>query len=112
VGHQLSGAGGAPAERRQFLKSTKRLPHFCGAIPAAPRGATMQQERTNSTTSEDHIDRVRSRAETAARLNMSTRTLHRLEQRGEIRRVQVTQRIIGFRDSEIERFLDARTRSA
>jgi len=59
--------------------------------------------------SEDRIDRVRSRAETAARLNVSLRTLRRLELRGEIERVQITERIIGYRDSAIERFLEERT---
>jgi predicted site-specific integrase-resolvase len=61
---------------------------------------------------EDRIDRIRGRKETAARLNISLRTLRRLELRGEIERVQITERIVGYRDSAIERFLKERTGAA
>ena len=58
---------------------------------------------------EDRIDRIRGRKETAARLRISTRTLRRLEVSGEIKATRVTDRVVGYRDSEIEKFLDRRT---
>jgi hypothetical protein len=76
------------------------------------QGLRQHQKVFNIMESEDRIDRVRSRAQTAARLNVSLRTLRRLELRGEIERVQITERIIGYRDSAIERFLEERTGAA
>jgi len=59
------------------------------------------------------IDYVRSRKETARILNMSTRTLARLEKKGlGPRRTQITTRICGFRDSAIREFQDAKTERA
>lgn len=55
-------------------------------------------------------DFVRSREETARMLNMSTRTLHRLEKAGKAPRMtRITERVIGYRDSSIREFLDAKT---
>jgi predicted DNA-binding transcriptional regulator AlpA len=57
-----------------------------------------------------NVDFVRSREETAKILNMSTRTLSRLEKSGQApRRTQITERVIGFRDSAIKEFLDSKT---
>lgn len=62
------------------------------------------------TTKEDTIDFVRGRAETAKILGISVRTLTRMEARGEAPpRVKITTRVIGYRDTEIKKFLDART---
>lgn len=56
------------------------------------------------------IDRVRSRKQTADRLGICVRTLQRMEARGEAPpRVQVTTKIVGYKDFEIERFLTSRT---
>jgi predicted DNA-binding transcriptional regulator AlpA len=56
------------------------------------------------------IDYVRNRKETAKRIGISVRTLQRMESRGEIGpRIQITDRIIGYRDSTIDKFLAART---
>jgi predicted DNA-binding transcriptional regulator AlpA len=56
------------------------------------------------------VDYVRSRKETAKILNMSVRTLARLEKQGRApRRIQITDRICGFRDSAIREFQDAKT---
>jgi predicted DNA-binding transcriptional regulator AlpA len=56
------------------------------------------------------VDRVRSRKYVADRLGVCVRTLVRMEQRGKApARIKVTDKIIGYRDSEVERFLAART---
>jgi predicted DNA-binding transcriptional regulator AlpA len=56
------------------------------------------------------IDYVRSRKETAEILNMSTRTLARLEKVGNApSRTQLSERIIGYRDSAIREYLDSKT---
>ena len=54
-------------------------------------------------------DRVVSRQETASILNVSTRTLRRMELRGELPRVQITERCFGHRLSHIEQLIAART---
>jgi predicted DNA-binding transcriptional regulator AlpA len=60
----------------------------------------------------DTLDAFLSRKETAHILRISLRTLRRLELRGELPpRVNVTERIFGWRESQIREFLDARTRS-
>jgi predicted DNA-binding transcriptional regulator AlpA len=57
-----------------------------------------------------NVDFVRSRKETAQILNMSTRTLARLEKTGNApSRTQLSERIIGYRDSAIREFLDSKT---
>jgi predicted DNA-binding transcriptional regulator AlpA len=59
------------------------------------------------------VDYVRSKRDTAKILNMSPRTLDRLEKKGRgPRRTQVTDRIVGYRDSAIREFQDARTAGA
>jgi predicted DNA-binding transcriptional regulator AlpA len=64
-------------------------------------------------TANNTVDFVRSRQETAKILNMSVRTLARLEKQGRApRRTQITDRICGFRDSAIREFQDARTAGA
>ena len=55
------------------------------------------------------IDYIRSRKEVAKLLGVSVRTLARIEARGELPTVRITPRIIGYRASEIEKFLAART---
>jgi predicted DNA-binding transcriptional regulator AlpA len=58
----------------------------------------------------NYVDFVRSREETAKILNTSTRTLSRWEKLGMApRRTQLSERIIGYRDSAIREFLDAKT---
>jgi hypothetical protein len=52
--------------------------------------------------------RVRTRKEAAAVLNISVRTLKRLEP--VLPPIRITQRIFGYRDSDIRAFLDARSR--
>jgi predicted DNA-binding transcriptional regulator AlpA len=55
------------------------------------------------------IDYVRNRRETAKILGVSVRTLRRMEARGDAPpRVRITERIIGFRDSAIDAFLEWR----
>jgi predicted DNA-binding transcriptional regulator AlpA len=57
------------------------------------------------------IDRVRTPRETARLLGgMSTKTLWRMELRGDIRPTRLTERIKGFRDSEINRVIAERTK--
>jgi predicted DNA-binding transcriptional regulator AlpA len=59
------------------------------------------------------IDYVRSRKEAAKILGVSVRTLYRMENRGEAPpRVKITERIIGYRDSAINAFLNSRTTAA
>jgi len=61
-------------------------------------------------TTEKGIDLFRSRKETAELLRCSLRTLRRLELRGELPpRIKVSDRIFGWRDSQINEFLKART---
>jgi predicted DNA-binding transcriptional regulator AlpA len=56
------------------------------------------------------IDRIRTREEFAAILSVSTRTLARMEGRGELPpRVQVSDRRIGWRSSDIEKFIQSRS---
>jgi predicted DNA-binding transcriptional regulator AlpA len=57
----------------------------------------------------EKIDYVRSRAETAKILGISTRTLKRMEDRGQAPpRVNISTRIVGYRASAIEKFLTDR----
>lgn len=59
------------------------------------------------------IDYVRPRKETAKILGVSTRTLRRMEVRGQApARVKITDKIIGYRDSAINEFLKSRTVAA
>lgn len=56
------------------------------------------------------VDRVLSCRQVADRLGIHPRTLTRMEARGEApARIQVTQKIVGYRTSELERFLASRT---
>ena len=58
---------------------------------------------------EIRIDRVRRIKNVAERLGCSTKTVQRLMARGEIAFVRITDRIPGITDSEIDRFIAART---
>ena len=58
------------------------------------------------------VDYVHTRRQAASILGISTRTLMRIEARGELPRVQISPRVVGYRHSEIEKFLSARTASA
>jgi excisionase family DNA binding protein len=58
---------------------------------------------------ETRIDRVRRIKNAAERLGCSTKTVQRLVARGEIAVVRITDRIPGITDSEIDRFIAART---
>jgi predicted DNA-binding transcriptional regulator AlpA len=57
---------------------------------------------------EKAIDFIRTRQETAERLRVSLRTLTRMEQRGDLPRIKISDRIYGFRDSAIDAFLKSR----
>jgi predicted DNA-binding transcriptional regulator AlpA len=58
---------------------------------------------------EPQFDCVHTRKRTAEILGVSVKTLTRIEARGELPRVQISPRIIGYRNSEIEKFLTAKT---
>jgi predicted DNA-binding transcriptional regulator AlpA len=61
---------------------------------------------------ESEVDRIRSRKQVAEQLGISTRTLDRLQERGELPpRVKISNRLVGYRASEIERYLQSRTQS-
>ncbi len=54
-------------------------------------------------------DRIRTRKEVAERLRISVRTLTRMESRGKLPpRIKITDKIFGYRDSEINQFLASR----
>jgi excisionase family DNA binding protein len=55
------------------------------------------------------INRVRRIKDVAERLSCSTKTIQRLIARGEISVVRITDRIPGISDTEIDRFIAART---
>lgn len=61
------------------------------------------------TTKQD--DFLLSRQEAAERLNISVQTLTRLQERGELKRVQVSDRRVGYRNSDVAKFLAARARA-
>jgi predicted DNA-binding transcriptional regulator AlpA len=76
---------------------------------AAALAAFFMERKTVTT---EAIDYVRSKKETAKILNMSVRTLARLEKQGRApRRTQITDRICGFRDSAIREFLNSKTQT-
>jgi predicted DNA-binding transcriptional regulator AlpA len=55
------------------------------------------------------VDFVRRPQETARIFGVSQRTLRRMELRGDAPpRTKITERIFGYRDSEIEKFLNSR----
>jgi excisionase family DNA binding protein len=58
---------------------------------------------------EIRIDRVRRIKHAADRLGCSTKTVRRLIGRGELAVVRITDRIPGISDSELDRFIAART---
>ncbi len=56
------------------------------------------------------IDRIRTRQEVADLLSISTRTLSRLEDKGEMPpRIRVSDRRYGYKESDIRAFIDARS---
>jgi predicted DNA-binding transcriptional regulator AlpA len=57
-----------------------------------------------------YVDCVRNRREAAKMLGISIKTLTRIEHRGELPRVQITDRIVGYRDSALRRFISERER--
>jgi predicted DNA-binding transcriptional regulator AlpA len=78
-----------------------------------PFGGFFIGAKRTAVTENNTVDFVRSRSETAKILNVSTRTLARLEKQGRApRRTQITDRICGYRDSAIRQYLDARTAGA
>jgi predicted site-specific integrase-resolvase len=56
----------------------------------------------------DNVDFVRRREETARRLGISMKTLSRIQKRGEVESTKITDRIVGFRDSAINKILNSR----
>jgi predicted DNA-binding transcriptional regulator AlpA len=63
---------------------------------------------TMSDVIEAPVDRLRTRKEFADLLAISVRTLDRTDKRGELpRRVHVTDRLVGYRESEIAKFISA-----
>ena len=55
-------------------------------------------------------DFVRSKKETAERLGISVQTLDRM--RDQLPRIKISERRVGFRDSDIAKFITARTHAA
>jgi predicted DNA-binding transcriptional regulator AlpA len=74
--------------------------------------ASQQQGVSAAMNDKRQVDYVHTRKETARILGVSVKTLTRIEARGELPRVQISPRIIGYRNSEIEKFLTSRTASA
>ncbi len=63
----------------------------------------------DSVDTEHKTDRVRSRREFAERLGICTRTLGRMDRRGELPpRVRITDKLIGYRESDIAAFIESR----
>jgi predicted DNA-binding transcriptional regulator AlpA len=59
---------------------------------------------------ESKVDLILTRPEVAQRLRISVRTLSRMENRGDLTgRIRISDRIFGYRNSEIEKFLANRT---
>jgi hypothetical protein len=59
---------------------------------------------------ESKVDLILTRPEVAQRLRISVRTLSRMENRGDLTgRIRISDRIFGYRNSVIERFLANRT---
>ena len=58
----------------------------------------------------EYVDCVHPRREAARILGCSIETLRRLEAAGELPRVQITTRIVGYRDSVLRRFMHDRTK--
>lgn len=55
------------------------------------------------------VDRIRTRKQVADLLSVSTRTLTRMENRGELPpRIQITDRRVGYRESDIAAFINSR----
>jgi predicted DNA-binding transcriptional regulator AlpA len=55
------------------------------------------------------VDYVRTRQETAAMMGISVKTLTRMESRGDApARMQITERIVGYRQSAIDQFLNSK----
>lgn len=73
-----------------------------GRLFCWPKGPTMTEMNTP-------IDYVRSRKETAKILNISMRTLRRMELRREApAKIQISDNRVGYRDSAIVTFLNSR----
>jgi predicted DNA-binding transcriptional regulator AlpA len=59
----------------------------------------------------DQLDRIRTRKQVAEYLGVSTRTLTCMETGGELPpRVQITERIFGYRDSDLSKWVAQRRR--
>lgn len=55
------------------------------------------------------LDRIRTRKQVADLLSVSTRTLTRMENRGELPpRIRITDRRVGYRESDIAAFIASR----
>jgi predicted DNA-binding transcriptional regulator AlpA len=69
-------------------------------------------QRTNNVKKEKDyrdVDYVRTRQETAAMMGISVKTLTRMESRGDApARMQITERIVGYRQSAIDQFLNSK----
>jgi predicted DNA-binding transcriptional regulator AlpA len=64
----------------------------------------------NETEADSKVDLILTRPEVAQRLRISVRTLSRMENRGDLTgRIRISDRIFGYRNSAIERFLANRT---
>ena len=60
--------------------------------------------------SETYVDFVHRRKETAKILGISERTVMQLDAEGRLKRVQITDQIVGYRDSTLKRYLNDHTR--
>jgi DNA-binding XRE family transcriptional regulator len=61
---------------------------------------------------EKQLDCLYTRKQAAKLLHVAVRTLTRIEQRGELPRVQISPRVIGYRDSALQQFIAAKTITA
>jgi len=71
-----------------------------------PKGEKMETQKQEGIRG----DRVYTRKQAAEMLNCSVRTLKRIEDGGSLPRIQISTRIIGYRGSVLQRYLDEKTR--
>jgi predicted DNA-binding transcriptional regulator AlpA len=82
---------------------------YCRAVEPPAIAARFFIEKGERRMSEmKTADYVLSRKETAERLGISLPTLGRIEATGELPRIKISTRRVGFRESDISKFLDTR----
>jgi hypothetical protein len=78
--------------------------------PTRTRTMCVRLKQEGPMTTAVYLDKVYTRKQVAELLGTSVRTVQRLDQRGILRRTQITPKIVGYRDSIVRRFLDEQTR--